>query len=204
MGHKFCRCIEPRVIDPLIINTQRPLRFEVCGQAVFCENCQSIGGNQLRYTVVDLRINMVRSAGKHNSASALFRHFLQASFTFSLYIALCFTLFRPCCVYSCPYLMSRDVPFLRTGLDEAVCRCFFVGQGNKRPDDMLVPFGDFLYIVLKVLRIRHHNGTVKMILCTARLLMFIENTGIENGFDTLIDQPLDVTVGQLGRITLRF
>lgn len=57
--------------------------------------------------------------------------------------------------------MSRDVPFLRTGLDEAVCRCFFVGQGNKRPDDMLVPFGAVELLARIRAALRHTRTTAE-------------------------------------------
>ena len=41
-----------------------------------------------------------------------------------------------------------------------------------------------------------------MVLGLLRLLMLIEHAGVEDGPDALIDEPLDVTVGQLGGVAL--
>ena len=43
-----------------------------------------------------------------------------------------------------------------------------------------------------------------MVLGILRFLMLVENTGVEDGFDALIDQPLHMAMSQLGRITLGF
>ena len=69
---------------------------------------------------------------------------------------------------------------------------------------MYVSLCDGFHIVLQVLRIGDHNGTIIVVLCTAGFLPFIEYAGMENSFDALIDQPLHMSMGQLCRITLRF
>ena len=43
-----------------------------------------------------------------------------------------------------------------------------------------------------------------MVLCARHFLMFVEHAGVEDGLDAVVDKPLGVTVGELGRIALRF
>ena len=68
---------------------------------------------------------------------------------------------------------------------------------------MDLPFRHRLHVVFQVLGVGGHNGAAVVILGILVLLVFVEHTGVENGGDSLVDEPLDVAVGQLGRVALR-
>ncbi len=62
--------------------------------------------------------------------------------------------------------------------------------------------GDLLHIVLDILRIGGDNGAVVVIACLGEFVSLIEESRVENKVGLLLHEPLDVTVGQLGRVAL--
>ena len=64
------------MIHPLIGNDQRTLRIAQVGDGILGKDCNVVGGDQFRNTVVDFRINMIRTTGKHDPS---FPGFLQIS-----------------------------------------------------------------------------------------------------------------------------
>ena len=60
----------------------------------------------------------------------------------------------------------------------------------------------FFHIVFDILRIGGDNRTVIVIVGALIFDALVRNTRIENGLNAMIDQPFDMSVGQLGRIAL--
>ena len=64
---------------------------------------------------------------------------------------------------------------------------------------------DFLHIVLDVLRVGGDDRAVVMVVCVLVFIPLIEKGGIENKIGmSLLDQPLHVSVGDLGGVAFRF
>ena len=109
----------------------------------------------------------------------------------------------PRCGDGSAHFLSGDLPFFFTFGNKAVGNRFLAGKGDKGADIVHLSLGNGLHIVFQVLRIGHDNGAIKVVLRAFRFLMFIEHTGMEDGLYAVVDQPLDMTVGQLGGIALR-
>ena len=62
---------------------------------------------------------------------------------------------------------------------------------------------DGVDIILNILRIGGNNRAVIVIVSLLKFISLIGNTGVENTVYSLINQPLYMAVGQLGRIALR-
>ena len=62
--------IQPGVVHPLIIYPQRTFNGSQVGDGILSQHCDSIGVNQIRYPVMNLRVNVVRPSGQHNASSA--------------------------------------------------------------------------------------------------------------------------------------
>ena len=88
--------------------------------------------------------------------------------------------------------------------NETVGGGLFVGHGDERPEieDLLVRH--ILHVVFKILRVGDDDGAVEVVLGGAGFLVFIEYTGMEDGADPAVDQPLNMPVRELGGIALGF
>ena len=70
---KGCRAVETGVVHPLVGYNNRTLHFRKVGNGILGQYGKIIRSNQLRDTVVNLGIGMVRTAGKDDtSVSGLF------------------------------------------------------------------------------------------------------------------------------------
>ena len=102
-----------------------------------------------------------------------------------------------------PDIRLRDLPVLSKEGNKPVCCCLLVGHGDKGPQILDVFVSNILDVVFEILGIGDHNGAVKVVLSIFRLLMLIEDAGVEDGTESAINQPLDVSVRELGRVALR-
>ena len=59
-------------------------------------------------------------------------------------------------------------------------------------------------VVLDILGIRDDDRAVEVVLRARHLLMLVEHAGMEDGLDAVVDEPLGVSVGELGGIALGF
>ena len=105
-------------------------------------------------------------------------------------------------MYRRAHLPGPDAPLLRAGLHKPVGGDLLVGEGDEGADDVLFMLGDFLHVVLEVFGVGDHDRAVEVILRLAGLLVLIEDAGVEDGLDPLVDEPLDVPVGELGGVAL--
>ena len=62
---------------------------------------------------------------------------------------------------------------------------------------------DGVDVIFKIFGVGDDDGTVEVVLCAGRLLMLIEHARVEDGPDTVVDEPLHMAVGQLCGIALR-
>ncbi len=59
---------------------------------------------------------------------------------------------------------------------------------------------DFVYIILNVFRIGRNDGAVVVVAGIGKLIALVRNTRIKNPCHTVLNQPGNMSVGQLGRI----
>ena len=195
--------IQPGMVDPLVHDPQ-VLVFLGIREAVLREHRQAIGGDEFRDTVIDLRVDMIGPPGQDNTAAAIVLHLLQYPLSFCHNVGLGLPLLRPGCLDCRLGFGSRDVPFLLTEPYQPFGSNFFIGKGHKGADIAHFSLCNSLHVVFQVFRIGGHHGAAVVVLSILVFLVFIEHTGVENGGDSLVDEPLHMAVGQFGGITLGF
>lgn len=71
-------------------------------------------------------------------------------------------------------------------------------------DEVDFVFDDRIDIVFYIFRIRCNDRTVVVVVGIFKFIPFIWNRRIENVFDSVVDQPLNMSVSQFCRITFGF
>ena len=202
--HKFRRTVQPGMVNPLVVDPEGALGGEIDGQAVLGEDGKVIGSNHFRDTVVDFGVNVIGSASQNDAPGVIFRHPLQRLLTLCPDVGLGALLFFPCLVDGSADFLPVDAPFFLTQSGQPVGGDFLAGEGEEGADVADFAVCDGFHVVFQILRVGDHDGAVVMILRAGGFLMLIEYAGMENGFDSLVDEPLDVTVGEFGGVALGF
>ena len=92
------------MVHPLVINTDRALNRYQMGNGILGEDCNSIAVDQIRDTMVDLRVNVVRTSCKHDASAAGFFQILKGFLAFFFNILMYGGHFLPCLVGSLLHL----------------------------------------------------------------------------------------------------
>ena len=71
------------MVHPLVIDTERTFNRSQVGNGILGEYRQPIGSDQIRDTVMDFRIDMVRTSCQDDSPLSVFIHPLQCFFPFA-------------------------------------------------------------------------------------------------------------------------
>ena len=69
--HIGCSAVESGVVHPLVGNDERTLSVSQVGDGILGKNRKTVGGDELRDTVVDLRIYMVGTAGQYDAVTLM-------------------------------------------------------------------------------------------------------------------------------------
>ena len=91
------------------------------GNRVFCQHGKTIGSDQVRDTVVNLRVYMVRSSGQYNAPLSVFFHPGKSFFPFFLHIRTGCQQFFPASVGCHTDLSFRDLEFFSKFPYQTVC-----------------------------------------------------------------------------------
>ncbi len=154
--------------------------------------------------MVDLRIQMIRPAGKNNTDPVLFFQITQNPF--SLLPGLLTDLFHS--FYShgnrFSYLPARYFVLRFKVFRQPVCNDRLIFKGHERILKPYASVSDFFYIIADIFSVRSYDRTVIVIAGARDLFSFIYDTGIKNMIDSLPDQPGHMAVGQFCRITFGF
>ena len=89
-------------------------------------------------------------------------------------------------------------------LDQGIGDRFLITEGHKGITENGFSTSDLFHIILDIFRIRGNDWTVIVIVCLVKFLPFIEQRRVEDKVYLLVDQPLHMSVCQLGRIALGF
>ena len=107
--YKACGSIKPGMIHPLVIDADRTLNVCQMGNGILCENSKSVAVNKIRDTVMDFRVNMVRTPCQDNAPAPCFFQVFQSFFTLFLNISAGSGQFFPGSVSSSFYFLSRQI-----------------------------------------------------------------------------------------------
>ena len=202
--HELCRAVQPGMVNPLVVDPEGTLGGEIHGQAILGEDGKAIRGNHFRDTVVDFGVNVIGSASQNDAPRMIFRHPLQRLLPLCTNVGLGVLLFRPRIMDSGADFLTVNAPLFLAQSGQPVGGDFLAGKGEEGADVADFAVCDGFHVVFQILRVGDHDGAVVMILRAGGFLMLIEYAGMENGFDSLIDEPLDVTVGEFGGVALGF
>ena len=188
------------MIHPLIGNDERTVRFGQMGDGILCQHCKAIRSDQLRNTMVDLFINMVRTSGKDNTFHMVLLHVSQGHLTVALNRSVDkFKLF--------PGLLDGFFDLTRVNT-EACSKLFnktffqmtFTFKSHERIHKQNGRISQFFNVILDILSIRSNNRAVVIVGGTFCFLALIRNTWIEDEFHIMLQQPHNMTMNKLGRI----
>ena len=169
------------------------------GNRILSKDCDSVAVDQIRDTVVDLRVNVVRTSCKDNSSSSCFLQILKSLLALFLNVLMYGIHFFPGFVSCCFHLSSRDI---RENLSEALGHDFLGGQCQEWVHKGNGRIMKLVHVVLNVLCIGGNDRTVVMVDCVREFVALVRNAGVENKFHTISKQPGHMSVGKLGRIAL--
>ena len=109
------------MVHPLIHNYKRSLRLTQMTYAVLCKYSKTIACNQLRNSVINLRIQMIRTPCKYNTSGIGIIKVFYSLFTLSSDILCNQFKFKPRLMTGNPDLLCRNI---REFLDKLGCYCF--------------------------------------------------------------------------------
>ena len=187
------------MVHPLVNNTDRTLESSRNGDTVLTENGKTEGVDHLRNTVMDLRIRVIRTAGKNNTLLACPFEILDDFLTFSSDIRLVLVVLLVSCgngLYGLclcnAEISKRDRELLGKGV--------IVIERQERIEirDSLIL--DILEVIADNFRIGSYDRAVKVVTGLFVLMTLIRNIRIEDRLDALFDQCLNMAVNEFGRI----
>ena len=150
--------------------------------------------------MVDLRINMVRASGQHNTPPSGFLKIIQSFLPFLIH-------HFPGVIQLFPAGFGRSDHFfcrqIRKAFYQLFCYCIKIGKGDKRiiKADIFRP--KILHIILDILCVGGDNRTIVMVLGLRELLALVGDTGVEDILHSLLDQPLHMSVSKFRRVAFR-
>ena len=171
------------------------------GNGILCQDSQPVGGNQFRDTVVDFRIDMVRTACQHDAAFVVCLHPRQDFFAFFTHIVPGSCHFIPACAGCGSDFCCRNVGKL---LDQRLGSDFKGRKRQERIAEFHFLAADFLHIVLDIFRIGCNDRAVVVVVCLRCFVSFIEQRRVEDKRNSLLNEPGHMSVGKLCRVTFGF
>ena len=78
------------------------------------------------------------------------------------------------------------------------------GKGHERITEGNLSASDFFYVVFNIFRIRGYDGAVIVVISLLKFIPLVKYGRIEDKVHLLLNQPADMPMYQLGRITFGF
>ena len=156
------------------------------GYAVLCKHCEVVGSDQLRNTVVNLGIKMIRSSREDDSVNMVFLYIFKRFLTGTLYVFPCPCLFLPGSLGGKRYLINRDLGKLIT---ESLGHSEKRSEGHERVTEFHLTARYGFDVILYVLGIGGDDRAVVVIRAAFYLVALIEDSGIEDEVDLVVYEP---------------
>ena len=96
----------------------------------------------------------------------------------------------------------RNVEILLKAGDELLGEYFLIRKGHKRIQEFYLTARNFIDIILDVLRVGRNDRAVVVVVCIRKFITLVRNRRVENKVNVLVDQPRNMSVRKLRRITL--
>ena len=213
------------MIHPLIECDNRALRVAELGDGILGEHGDAVGVDHLRNAVIDLRVDMVRAAGKDDAVHMMLCHVLERLSALHLDILAALGKFLPAGADGVAHFLLRNgirdivrlrhhdtgslflnlsalriLSALREFIDERIRDGAQGGEGEERIAIGDLTARDFIHIVADVLRIGGDNRAVVVVVGLSCLGALIEQRRVEDEVHLLMNQPRDMPMHEFCRI----
>ena len=202
-SNEFCCSVQSRMIDPLVQRTDRSRKIRQMKYGVFCENDHIEGCDDLVESVVDLRIEMVRTSCENDALFAVLLGPFQIHLTVSFDVSLELSVFCPCDLHCLSDLLLGHAVFLEEAVEFSHHELIVVVRQERMIELRSVLLEDLVHVSCDHFRIRGNDRTVVVVWLVLIFYALIVDARIEDLLDSLVHQPLDVSVDHFGRITCR-
>ena len=191
--------VEARVVGPLVEDAQGALEARI-HDGVLGEDGHAQAHDDLGDAVVDLGIEVVGATREHDAAHAVLTHPLDGFDALRANLGLDGGVLLPCLVEGGLHLLDGDVVavFLE-GLGQVGGQVFAVAEVDEGADELGARLQEALHVVADDLGVGRHDGAVEGVFGLGELLLEVD-AGVEDRRDALVQQGLDVSVDQLGRV----
>ena len=166
---------------------------------IFSKYSNSVAVDHIRDSMVDLRIDMIRTACKNDSAASCFFQVPESFLAFFLHIAVYSGQLIPCFMCSCFYLGGRNV---REFFHKPVGQDFLGGKGHERIAESDGWIVKLVHVILDIFRIGSNDRAIVMVDCIRELISLIRDTWVEDKFHAIADQPCHMSVSKFCRVAL--
>ena len=152
------------------------------GNRVLRQHAQSVGVDHIRDTVMDFRIDVVRTAGKHDASASVFFHILKRFLAFFLHIASCSAKLFPSGMNS-----STDFILRQTGelFDKTIGKHLFTRKRKERIAERNGIVLQLVHVVFDIFRIRGNDRAVVVVDGFRELGALVRDTRVEDELHTV-------------------
>ena len=192
------------MVHPLIHDIQRAFYLMKMGDGVLCQYCNIVGCDQFRESMVDFRVNMIRTSRQNDTTVAGLIQETNRLLSFRSHVLTAGCKLLPCFMYSRTDLCIRKRKFLPEFVNQTVRDCILTFKVQERMDKINFSMHDRIHIVLNIFRVGSNDRAVIMVVRISKFFPLIRDGRIENVLYSLVDEPLHMSVCKLGRITFGF
>ena len=185
------------MVHPLVIDTDGAFQMTKVCNGIFGKYGDSVTVDHIRDTMVDLRVNMVWTACKDDSAASGFFQVLQSFLAFFLDVCMDSCKFFPGFMCGSFDFSSRNV---REFFHKTVSQNLLGSKCQERIAEGDGRIVKFVHIVLDVFRIGSNDRAVVVVDCIRELVALVRDARIEDKLHTVTDQPCDMSVSKFCRI----
>ena len=153
--------------------------------------------------MIDLRVNVIRSACEDNSVSSGFFQILKRLLAFLPDILSALQKLFPGGRSGRSDFLLRDTECMED-IHQTIDKNFLACEREEGVHELDSGVLELLDVIFNVLSIGRDDRAVVMVDSSFEFVPFVGNTGVEDEAYTLIQQPHDVPVSEFCRIALRF
>ena len=153
--------------------------------------------------MVDLRVDMVGTAGQHDTAAAALFQIFYDFLALRLHVHTGLQQLVPRGVRGLANLSGGDLILFVENLYQTLRQDFLIGKCHEGIDEANVLLRQRFDVVFDIFRVGSYDRTVVVVVRLLLLVALIWNAGVEDGLYAVLDEPFHVTVRQLRRVALR-
>ncbi len=179
------------MIHPLVIDAERTFYRCKVRDGILREHSHIVGVDHLRNTVVNLRVDMIRTTREDNAVMTCLFHPFEYFLALPAHLIAHGSHLFPAGVAGFTNFLFRKIG---EDADQTVGEDLFRCERKERIHECNIIFFQMIHVVFDILRIACDNRTVVMVHGIGKLFPLIWQTRIPDGLYALGDQPLDMAV----------